>query len=224
MLSSTDFWGSVIPALNHGFLLSLKLIIPSAFFGFIYGVILGILRVFAPKPIARLCDFFVATIRGVPLLLQLLFIYFGLPHFGINLSPYFAAITAFILCSAAYQSEYVRGGLCSIRSGQMKAALALGFSKVQTIAIIIVPQALRRALPGCGNEIIYLIKYSSLAYVITFIELTGSAQQQADRSWNYIEIFFAAGLYYLFLTTIASLLLRWVEKKTWIPGFGIIKS
>lgn len=220
MLSSDIFWQKVIPALNTGFFYSILLIVPSAILGFLGGVTIGAMRVFAPKPIARVFDFFVAIIRGVPLLLQLVFIYYGLPNFGITLSAYSSAILGFTLCSAAYQSEYIRGALLSIRSGQIKAAFALGFSQLQMITTIIIPQAVRRALPGCGNEIIYLIKYSSLAYVITFIELTGSAQQQADRSWNYIEVFLVAGAYYLVLTTLASCILQRIENRIWIPGFG----
>ncbi|MCK7469967.1 MAG: amino acid ABC transporter permease [Desulfomicrobium escambiense] len=109
--------------------------------------------------------------RGIPLVVQLFIWYFGLPHIGIYLTPLLASVLGFSLCSGAYHSEYVRGALLSIKQGQMLAAQALGFTKLQMILSIILPQAIRRALPGCGNEIIYLIKYSSLAYMITCIEL-----------------------------------------------------
>ena len=90
----------------------------------------------------------------------------------------------------------------------------------QTLAHIIIPQAMRRALPGCGNEIIYLIKYSSLAYIITCIELTGEAKVIAARTFRYTEVFMAVGIYYLFLTTLTTWLLAKLEKKLAIPGFG----
>ena len=152
--------------------------------------------------------------------MQLYFLYYALPKWGILLSAKEAAITGFTLCSAAYHSEYIRGALLSIRQGQTKAALALGMSHFEVIRFVVIPQALRRALPGCGNEFIYLIKYSSLAYTLTFIELTGEAKELTMRTFSYIEVYLTAGMYYLVLTTLAAYFLSWVERKTAIPGFG----
>lgn len=223
MLSTELFWNRVIPALNEGLLFSLSLIIPSAVIGFFGGVFVGAVRVYAPPLFRRLADMYVALFRGVPLLLQLYFLYYALPKWGVSFSAYQAAVLGFILCSAAYHSEYIRGALLSIRQGQIKAAYALGFSTFQMVLHVVIPQAVRRALPGCGNEIIYLIKYSSLAYVITFIELTGHAKELTARSFHYIEIYFTAGMYYLAMTTLAAWLLRRLEQKTHIPGFGAPK-
>ncbi len=223
VLTAAYFWDKVIPALNSGLVFSLSLIIPSAVLGFLGGVIVGVLRVFAPRPVARFADAYVALFRGVPLLLQLYFLYYALPAWGISFSAYQAALLGFILCSAAYHSEYIRGALLSIRQGQIKAAYALGFSTLEMVIFVVIPQAVRRALPGCGNEVIYLIKYSSLAYVLTFIELTGSAKELTARSFHYIEIYFTAGMYYLAMTSLAALLLKWLEKKTYVPGFGVQK-
>ncbi len=223
MLGFTDpavLWERVLPALNQGLGMTILLVVPSAILGFFGGVVVGALRVYGPVWCQRITNSYVAVFRGVPLLLQLYFIYFALPKWGIYFSAYQAAITGFILCSAAYQSEYVRGALLSIRQGQTKAAQALGFTQWQTVRTIIVPQALRLALPGCGNEVIYLVKYSSLAYTLTFIELTGQAKELAARTFSYIEIYLAAGLYYLVLTTLAAWFLRWLEKRLAIPGFG----
>jgi len=217
---SASYFTNVIPALNHGLLITITVILPSAIFGFLGGIAVGSLRVFAPKPLVRLANAYVALIRGVPLLLQLYFLYFALPRWGVVLSAYQAAVLGFILCSSAYHSEYIRGALLSIRAGQIKAAMSLGFSRLEMVRTILVPQAVRLALPGCGNEFIYLIKYSSLAYIITLIELTGSAKEQAARTFNFIEIYLTAGLYYLFLTTLAAWILHSIEKRIAIPGFG----
>ncbi|GAJ22401.1 unnamed protein product, partial [marine sediment metagenome] len=103
--------------------------------------------------------------RGTPLLIQLFILYFGFPSIGIFFSPFAAAVIGFILCSGAYHSEYIRGAIQSIKTGQMMAAEALGMTRSKAILYIILPQALRRAIPGCSNEIIYLIKYSSLAFM-----------------------------------------------------------
>ena len=158
--------------------------------------------------------------RGVPLVVQLMILYFGLPNLGIYLEPYPASVLGFILCTGAYQSEYVRGALLSIRQGQIKAAYALGFTKLQTILWVVIPQAARRALPGCGNEIIYLIKYSSLAYIITCIELTGEAKVLVSRSFRPTEVYIVAGIYYLVLVSFATWFLQKLERKFAIPGFG----
>lgn len=220
MMSAEIFWQRVIPALNEGLVFSLSLIIPAAIIGFIGGVAVGAVRVYAPPLCRRAADCYVALFRGVPLLLQLYFLYYALPKWGVRFSAYEAALLGFVLCSSAYHSEYIRGALLSIRQGQLRAAYSLGFSTFTMVLHVVIPQAVRRALPGCGNEIIYLIKYSSLAYVITFIELTGHAKELTARSFHYIEIYFTAGMYYLALTTLAAWFLRWVEKKAYIPGFG----
>ena len=151
MLSPEMFWNRVIPALNEGLLFSLSLIVPSALIGFLGGVVVGALRVYAHPLVRRAADAFVAVIRGVPLLLQLYFLYFALPKRSISFSAYQAAVIGFILCSAAYHSEYIRGALLSIRQGQLKASYALGFSTLQMVLYVVLPQAVRRPLPGCGN-------------------------------------------------------------------------
>lgn len=220
MLDTAFFVEKILPGLNEGLSMSLALIIPSSSIGFVLGVIVGISRVFGPTWLRRLGDGFTATFRGVPLVVQLMILYFGLPNLGIYLTPYFASVLGFILCTGAYQSEYVRGALLSIRQGQIRAATALGFTKLQTILWIIIPQAARRALPGCGNEIIYLIKYSSLAYVITCIELTGEAKILVSRTFRPTEIYLAAGLYYLVIVSLATWFLHSLEKRFSIPGFG----
>ncbi len=220
MLEVQSFWTDIFPALNKGLVMTVGLIIPSGLIGFLFGVVIGVIRVYAPKPLSRPADSLVAVIRGVPLLLQLYFVYYVLPKVGLSLPDYWAACITFILCTASYQSEYIRGALLSIRQGQIRAAQALGLSAFQTITSVVVPQALRRALPGCGNEIIYLIKYTSLAHVVSCMELTGEARSLADTSFNYFEVYLTAGLYYLLLTTVAARLLAFLEKKLALPGFG----
>ncbi|MBO4369663.1 MAG: amino acid ABC transporter permease [Desulfovibrio sp.] len=210
----------LIPALNRGFIVSLELIIPASVIGFLCGILLGCARTFGNKTIRALGDAFTALVRGVPLAIQLLFIYYALPKLGVYFEPFGAALTSFIICTSAYQSEYVRGALLSIRKGQILAAKALGFTNLQTICWIIIPQAARRALPGCGNEIIYLIKYSSLAYLVTCMELMGEGKVVASDTFRFMEVFFVVGLYYLFMVTIASFLLHWLEKKAKIPGWS----
>ena len=225
MLPTTDFfWDRIVPNLDQGLWVTLEIIIPSAVFGFALGVVVGSLRVFGTPKVRKAMDVYTAIIRGVPLVVQLFIIYFGLPGIGIYFRPYTAAVLGFILCSGAYHSEYIRGALLSIRQGQIKAAHALGFTTFQTACWIVVPQAIRRALPGCGNEIIYLIKYSSLAYIVTCMELTGKARALAAQSFRFTEVFLSVGLYYLFLTTLATWILAWLERKLALPGMTPHKS
>ncbi len=214
----------VAPALNQGLVASLELILPSAFFGVLIGLTAGALRVYGSPLVRRLTDTYVSLFRGTPLVVQLYFWYFALPYvhvgeFALVLSPFAACVLGFSLCSGAYQSEYVRGGLLSIRKGQLKAAQALGMTAFQAVTRIVLPQAIRRAFPGCGNEIIYLIKYSSLASIITVNELTGIGRGIAKATFKNTETYLVVGLYYLALVTVATLALRWAERRFSIPGF-----
>ncbi len=210
----------VLPALNRGLIVSISLIIPATILGFLGGVLVGVQRVYGKPYLRKLGDWFVAIFRGVPLAVQLMMIYYALPKLGLFFEPYFAALLSFTLCSAAYHSEYIRGALFSIRHGQVKAAQALGMTTFQTIFWIIIPQAARRALPGCGNEVIYLIKYSSLAYLVTCMELMGEGKVIASTTFRFTEVFVAVGAYYLAMVTIATWILSKLEKRFYIPGFG----
>lgn len=212
-----------LPYLAEGLWESILLIIPSMLIGFGGGVLLGTVRVFGWSVFRWLGDVYTSFVRGVPLVIQLFLLYYGLPKLGLMLDGFGAAVLGFVLCSAAYHSEYIRGALLSIRQGQLKGAQALGFSKLAMLTSIVVPQALRRALPGCGNEVIYLIKYSSLAYVCTCMDLSNCAVDLASREFKYFEVFLVAGLFYLLLTSLATIFLRWLERKLYIPGFGPAK-
>ncbi len=219
----------VIPGLNQGLWLSVLLIVPSSLLGISMGILVGALRVYGPKWTRTILNAYVSIFRGTPLVVQLYFWYFALPYlaigsFRIVLGPMEASIIGFGLCSAAYQSEYIRGGLLSIKRGQIRAAQALGMSPFQCVAHVVLPQAVRRALPGCGNEIIYLIKYSSLASIITVNELTGTGRTIAKHTWKNTEVFLVVGLYYLVLVTIATFILHKVEGRLEIPGFGRQKA
>jgi polar amino acid transport system permease protein len=219
-LETAFFTTELIPVLNRGLVMTIKLIIPAGLFGLALGIVIGTLRTFGPPLIQKAANGYAAVFRGTPLVIQLFILYFGMPNIGIYLNAYWAAVIGFILCNSAYHSEYIRGGLLSIKKGQILAAESMGFSTFKTMCHIIVPQAIRRALPGCSNEIIYLIKYSSLAYIITCIELTGEGKIIASRTFRFTEVFLFLGFYYLVLVTMASFILQKIEQKYRIPGFG----
>jgi len=208
----------LLPPVLEGALVTLKLISLSIPLGLILGVLIAVGRVYGNKFISSFCTVYTLFFRGTPLVVQLFILYFGFPSIGIFFSPFAAAVIGFILCSGAYHSEYIRGAIQSIKIGQMMAAEALGMTRTKAILYIILPQALRRAIPGCSNEIIYLIKYSSLAFMVTCVELTGAGKIIASRYFAYTEVFLVVGAIYLLMVSVVTKLLNMLEKKLEIPG------
>ncbi len=206
------------PRLLQGLSITLQLIACSVPIGLTIGVVIATGRVYGGAALSSLAWGYQLVFRGTPLLLQLFVIYYGLPHCGIVLSPFVSAITAFGLCSGAYHSEYLRGAILSIPDGQMDAARALGMSRIQSVFSVILPQMLRKAIPGCTNEIVYLIKYSSLAYIVTLVDLTGQGRLIGYATFRFFEVFLIVGLIYLGMVTIAARLLTAVEARVHIPG------
>lgn len=214
------FFHQLMPALIRGLWVSIELIVPSAILGILIGIFIGMLKVYGHPVLRWLAAAYVQIFRGFPLIVQLYIWYFGLPLLGIYMTPFEAAVTGFSLCSGAYHAEYVRGAFQSIKSGQMQAARALGFTRIQAIFSIILPQAFRYALPSCANEFIYLIKYSSLAYMVTCLELTGEGDVIASLTFRYTEVFMTVGALYLVMVSVATLILNRIEGRLSIPGFG----
>ena len=208
----------LLPPLLEGTIVSIKLIVLSIPLALIIGVLMAVGRVYGNKFISLLCTGYVAFFRGTPLLVQLFILYYGLPSLGIFFSPLTAAVIGFTLCSGAYHSEYIRGAIQSIKGGQMLAARSIGMSRFKAILYIILPQALRRAIPGCSNEIIYLVKFSSLAFLVTCVELTAAGKIIASRYFKYTEVFLVVGVIYLLMVSVVTKLLNSLEKKVRIPG------
>ena len=141
----------IIPALDAGLWTSILLIIPSSLLGVAIGVTVGTARVYAPRPVVRILEWYVSLFRGTPLVVQLYFWYFALPYVSIGdfrliLSPMWSAIIGFALCSGAYQSEYIRGGLLSIKRGQLRAAQALGMTPSAIVGSVLLESAVILAL------------------------------------------------------------------------------
>ena len=210
----------LLPPVLEGTLVTFKLIALSIPLGLILGILIAVGRVYGNKFISSFCTVYTLFFRGTPLLIQLFILYFGFPSIGIFFSPFAAAVIGFILCSGAYHSEYIRGAIQSIKTGQMMAAEALGMTRAKAILYIILPQALRRAIPGCSNEIIYLVKYSSLAFMVTCVELTGAGKIIASRYFAYTEVFLVIGIIYLLMVSVVTKVLNMLEKKLEIPGLG----
>ena len=208
----------IIPAFWNGLLVTLGLVAITAPIGLLLGILIACGRVYGNRSISGVLQLYTVFFKGCPLLLLLFILYFGLPPYGITLSPFVASIIGFVFCNSAYNSEYIRGAILSVKEGQLTAAKALGMTRSQSIRYIVLPQALRRAIPGISNEFIYLIKYSSLAYMITVIELTGAGKLIATKYFAYNETFFALAIVYLALVTITTFGANALERKYAIPG------
>lgn len=192
--------------------------------GFFIGLTLALGRVYGRTITNWLCVGYIEVIRGTPLLVQLFIIYFGLPSVGIIFTPLQAALIGLAINSGAYQAEYLRGSIQSIESGQMVAARSLGMSKLQSIQYVILPQALRVSIPAWSNEFIYLLQYSSIAYIIQVSELTAEGKFIAAHTFRYLEIFAMIAIIYLVLTIVSTEIIDRIAKRFSIPGIGAAKG
>ena len=218
MDDATFYLQILLPALLEGLVITLQLIVLAAPFGLLMGIGVAVGRQYGGFFTSLFCKGIVYFVKGCPLLLLLFILYFGLPSVGITFTAFTASIIGFILCNGAYNSEYIRGAILSVKDGQMIAAQALGMTRQQAIRNIILPQALRRSIPGLSNEFIYLIKYSSLAYMLTVIELSGAGKLVATKYFTYTETFMVVGVIYLVLVTITTLSVNALERRVAVPG------
>ncbi len=207
------FFIEMLPELARGLLITLKLIACSAPLGLMIGFAVAAARSYGPRPLRAAARAYQSALRGVPLLVQLFLLYYALPRLGIVLSPFAAAVCGFSLCGGAYHSEYIRSALQSIPTAQMEAARALGMRRSRAVWHVILPQAARCSIGGCGNEIVSLVKYSSLAYLVTLVDLTGAGKLIAYRSFRFFETFLIVGLIYLALVALTSAGFRLVERR-----------
>ena len=177
------------------------------------GIIVAVLRNSKNKIISILMKSYILLIRGTPIMLQIIVVYFC-PYymFGISYDRFVAIIIAFVINYAAYFSEIFRSGINSIPQGQIEAAYTLGFNKVQTFFLIILPQVVKIILPSMSNEVISLLKTTSLAQIIGVTEMFSLAQKQASYNFSIIPLVLAGG-YYLILVFLVSIIFNKAEKK-----------
>ncbi len=212
-----EYW----PLLLEGLKNTLIITAVSYAIGVILGLALALIRVYGPRPAAAAVTAYVEAIRGTPMLVQLFIIYYSLPAFGIVLDPLTAAIAAIGLNSGAYQAEYFRGAISAIPRGQWEAALSIGLRKWQAVRHVIIPQTWRVALPAMTNELIYLLKYSSIAYFVTVPELVFMGKYIGSKTYMYIQVYTIIAMIYVALALIASEGMARLEKKLSIPGISV---
>ncbi|HIV02506.1 MAG TPA: amino acid ABC transporter permease [Candidatus Aphodoplasma excrementigallinarum] len=208
-----DYFWRVSANISDGLGVTLGLFALTLLFSIPLGLIISLGAISRFKPIAWLVKFYIWLLRGTPLLLQLLFVYFGLPLlFGLNIDNFAAAVIAFVLNYAAYFAEIFRAGIQSIDKGQFEAAKALGLSSGQTMWRVVIPQTISRILPPVGNESITLVKDTSLVSIIALSDIMHQTRTIVMREAS-VAAFVVAAVFYLVMTFVLTKLFDYLEKR-----------
>ena len=217
-----DFALEHFPRLLKATILTIELTFLSLFFGIFVGVFFAILRTSKNKILFFISYYYSYIFRGTPLLVQIFIIYFGLAQLEwiresflwvFLKEPYSCAILAFTLNTGAYSSEIFRSAFETVNKGIVEAADGLGLSKINTFFKIKLPIAIRQSLPAYGNEMILMLKGTSLASTVTLLDLTGVAKHIISTTFRPVEVFIVAGSIYLLMTFIIHNFIKFLEKK-----------
>jgi len=207
---------NIIAQLGKGMLATLAIFVFTLIFSMPLGLLLTFIRMSKWKPLQWLAKIYISIMRGTPLMLQLLVVFFGPFYlFGLNLSNsyrFYAVIIGFSLNYAAYFAEIYRSGIQSIPQGQREAAMVLGYNRAETFYKIIFPQMVKRVMPPVTNEIITLVKDTSLAFALAYTEMFTLAKQIAAANTSIMPLFIAGVFYYIFNFLVA-FVMEWIEKK-----------
>ena len=204
----------IVPAVAVGLQVTLKIFIITIVLSLPLGVVMAIARISKIKPLSKFMGAYIYIMRGTPLMLQILFIYYGLPFIidGLKLADFPAAIIAFVFNYAAYFAEIFRGGIQSIDKGQYEGAKVLGMTYVQTMRRIILPQVVKRVLPPVANETINLLKDTSLVYILAMNDILRITRSIVQRDFD-TTAFIVAAVFYLFVTFILTKVFSYLEKR-----------
>ncbi len=211
-------WSAIwpaIPLLIEGAKMTLWISVLGLAGGLVIGLLAGFARTFGGWIANHVALVFIEVIRGTPIVVQVMFIYFALPMAfnDLRIDPFTAAVVTIMINSGAYIAEITRGAVLSIHKGFREAGLALGLSRWETIRYVILPLALRRMLPPLGNQWIISIKDTSLFIVIGVAELTRQGQEIIAGNFRALEIWSAVAVFYLIITLVLSFILRRLERR-----------
>lgn len=203
------YWGFFVDGTKWTLFLSVFTVV----FGVIFGVLLSLMRLSRIAPLRYFAVSYIEFIRGTPLLVQIYLIYYGLPYAGVSLPDYIAGILTLSLNSAAYIAEIFRAGIQNLDKGQMEAARSLGMPQRMAMRYIILPQAFRNILPALGNELVVVIKESSIVSVIGITELMYKADTvRGNIARPFEPLIIAAVIYFIMTFTLSKLLGRWESR------------
>ena len=186
------------------------------------GILMAMAKLSSFKPLRWLATAYIEFFRGTPLMVQLMFIFYGLPMIGVtfpdvpfieNFQRFAAGIVAMSLNSCAYVAEVIRSGIQAVDAGQMEAARSLGFKKSQSMTLVILPQAIRNILPALGNEFVTVIKESSIVSVIGIADLMYRTNGVKAKNYKTLECLFIAAIIYFVLTFVSSRLIALMERR-----------
>ncbi|EOI5696293.1 amino acid ABC transporter permease [Listeria monocytogenes] len=207
-----DYIMEILPALPDGAKTTLLVFAVTLVCSIPLGAVVAVGNISKIAPLKFILNIYIWIMRGTPLLLQLIFIYYGLPIIGVVFDRMDAVFIAFILNYAAYFAEIFRGGFLSIENGQYESAKVLGLTYGQTLRKIVLPQVVKRVLPAIGNEVINLVKDSSLVYILGIGDLLRAGKIAMSRDVTLIPLVLVAAIY-LALTAILTILFKQLEKR-----------
>lgn len=211
----SEIIGRNLPVLFQATTVTITITLVAFIFALLIAVLVGsIRRYYQDRLVSHILGGYIEVFRGTPLLVQLFFIYYGLPSVGIILNSFTAGVIGLALNSGAYMSESIRAAMLSINRGQEEAAYSLGFSRFQTIRYIVFPQAVRVAIPPMMNSFSSLLKDSSLVSVISITELTRIGNLIYSRTSRPFEIYLTLGIFYFVMTFSVTLLSRYLERRS----------
>ena len=211
----------------EGVPLTLEVVLISTFLGFGLAIIVALMRISDNKFYSVPAYSFIYVIRGTPLLLQLYFVYYGISQFSfvresilwpILREPFWCGIITLTISTGAYSAEILRGGIQSVSQGYIESGRALGLGRVSLFFRIVMPITIRQALPAYGNELILMVKASSLISIVTLMEITGIARTIISKTYAPVEIFLVAGSIYLFINFVITRLVKYAENRLSIPS------
>ena len=207
-----DYIISIMPTLMHGLKLSLEIFFVTLFIAFPFAVILAIGKVFGSVFIRKILAFYTWVWRGTPLMLQLFFFYYALPMLGVTAPPFLTAALAYILNSAAYETEIVRSGIIAVDKGQFEAAKALGMNFWQTMFRVVIPQIIKQILPATCSEVIILFKDTALVAAIGMSDLLRSSKEIITTDFKITSFFVAFVIYLIISSILVQAFTRWEKK------------
>lgn len=205
----------ILPQMISGLGVSAQIFIITLVLSLPLGILLSLIRVSGVAVFRNIASIYIYIMRGTPLMLQILFIYYGLPLIlgnSFQMNDFSSAIIAFVANYAAYFAEIFRGGIQSIGKGQYEGAQVLGFNYRQTMRYIILPQVVKRVLPPLGNETITLLKDTSLVYILAMNDLMRVTRSIVQRDFD-TTAFLVAGVFYLVCTFVLTKILTWLENR-----------
>ena len=221
MLDFFELVQKSLPTLLEGTFVTIKLTILILALGLVLGLIIAFFQTYGNKPVRLLVGIYDRIFRSVPELVLLLLVFYGLPNLGFRLSPFYAAVLALGLRSAAYMAQIFRGSFMSVGSDQLTAAYSLGMGEYKAFIYVIFPQAIRAFIPPFANEYAIILKDTSLAYAIGVVELLRHGQYIIAVEYKPLPIFLVIAAIYFVLTFGVARLLKMLENKLKIPGIGV---